>query len=60
MTAETSIDTQGINTFYNSKIEELELTCRERARNLRRLEAQRNEWNSKGKTFQNISPQQSY
>jgi len=40
-------ETQGINTFYHSKIEELELTCRDRERNLRRLEAQRNEWNSR-------------
>ena len=39
------IETQGIPTFYKSKIEELELTCREQARNIRRLEAQRNEWN---------------
>lgn len=48
MTAENRVETQGISTFYNSKIEELEIACRERARNLRRLEAQRNEWNSKG------------
>ena len=44
-------ETQGIPTFYKSKIEELELTCREQARNIRRLEAQRNEWNMRGNFF---------
>lgn len=43
----SSSQSQGINTFYSSEIEELELTCRERAKNLRRLEAQRNEWNTR-------------
>ena len=42
------VETQGINTFYHSKIEELELQVREKSKNLRRLEAQRNDWNSRG------------
>merc|ERR1711862_558741 len=41
------VETQGINTFYHSKIEELELQVREKSKNLRRLEAQRNDWNSR-------------
>jgi hypothetical protein len=38
----------GLKAFYTSKIDALELECREKATNLRRLEAQRNELNSKG------------
>jgi len=34
-------------TFYRTKIEECELKVREKQQNIRRLEAQRNEWNSK-------------
>jgi hypothetical protein len=41
-------ETQGISTFYHSQVEELEFVCREKARNLRRLEAQRNDWNTRG------------
>jgi 26S proteasome regulatory subunit T6 len=37
----------GIHSYYQGKIEELEAVYRERAQNLRRLEAQRNELNSK-------------
>ena len=37
----------GIQTYYAAKIEELEVIVRERTQNLRRLEAQRNELNSK-------------
>ena len=36
-----------LSSYYSSKIEELEVTVRERTQNLRRLEAQRNELNSK-------------
>ena len=36
-----------VQTYYSSKIEELEVEVRERMLNLRRLEAQRNELNSK-------------
>mmetsp|Transcript_11038 Transcript_11038/g.27048 ORF Transcript_11038/g.27048 Transcript_11038/m.27048 type:complete len:405 (-) Transcript_11038:92-1306(-) len=37
----------GITSYYQGKIEELETVYRERAQNLRRLEAQRNELNTK-------------
>ena len=39
--------TAGIQSYYQAKIEELESVYRERTQNLRRLEAQRNELNSK-------------
>jgi biotin carboxylase len=38
----------GIQSYYASKIEELEVIVRDKTQNLRRLEAQRNELNSKG------------
>lgn len=38
----------GLKAFYTSKTDALELACRDKATNLRRLEAQRNELNSKG------------
>lgn len=34
--------------YYRTKIEESELLVREKVLNIRRLEAQRNEWNTKG------------
>ena len=37
----------GITNYYQAKIDELEVIVRERTQNLRRLEAQRNELNSK-------------
>mmetsp|Transcript_26628 Transcript_26628/g.80730 ORF Transcript_26628/g.80730 Transcript_26628/m.80730 type:complete len:106 (+) Transcript_26628:3-320(+) len=37
----------GIQSYYSSKIDELEVVVREKTSNLRRLEAQRNELNSK-------------
>lgn len=37
----------GIKTYYKSKIEELEIVLSEKEQDLRRLEAQRNELNSK-------------
>merc|ERR1719263_2093985 len=37
----------GIQSYYASKIEELEVEVRDKMLNLRRLEAQRNELNSK-------------
>ena len=37
----------GIHSYYQGKIEELEAVYREKAQNLRRLEAQRNELNTK-------------
>lgn len=38
----------GLKAYYEGKIEELELAARDKAATLRRLEAQRNELNSKG------------
>ena len=40
---------EGIKTYYLQKIEEAEVKIREETENLRRLEAQRNELNSKGR-----------
>jgi 26S proteasome regulatory subunit T6 len=37
----------GIYSYYQGKIEELEVIVRDKTQNLRRLEAQRNELNSK-------------
>lgn len=39
----------GIALYYRAKIAELEIQVREKAQNFRRLEAQRNEINSKGR-----------
>merc|ERR1712086_460291 len=41
------VDRAGIKTYYLSKIDELEKTINEKSLNLRRLEAQRNELNSR-------------
>ena len=37
----------GLKSYYRAKIEELEILCRDKQHNLRRLEAQRNELNTK-------------
>jgi len=39
----------GLKSYYKTKIEELEIMARDKQHNLRRLEAQRNELNTKGK-----------
>jgi hypothetical protein len=39
---------QGIKSYYNSKIDELEIDYVDKTQDLRRLEAQRNELNAKG------------
>eukprot|EP00894_Picocystis_sp_ML_P004335 jgi/Pico_ML_1/54852/g710.t1 len=39
---------EGLRPYFQAKIEELEHLVRDKAQNLRRLEAQRNEINSKG------------
>lgn len=39
----------GLKAYYVTKIEELQLTVTEKTQNLRRLQAQRNELNAKGK-----------
>ena len=38
----------GLKSYYKAKIEELEIMARNKQHNLRRLEAQRNELNTKG------------
>jgi hypothetical protein len=40
-------DDKGVRTYYQSKIDELDLVIRERTQNLQRLKAQRNELNAK-------------
>lgn len=45
-----SCDTKdGLKAYYVTKIEELQLVVTEKTQNLRRLQAQRNELNAKGK-----------
>lgn len=39
---------EGLRAYYRSKIEQLELLCRQKQHDLHRMEAQRNELNSKG------------
>lgn len=39
---------EGLNDYYKGKIEELEISVRDKTHNLRRLEAQRNDLNTKG------------
>ena len=39
---------EGLRAYYQSKIEELELAIRDKQHNLHRMEAQRNELNSRG------------
>jgi len=39
---------EGLSSYYKAKIEELEIQARDKQLNLRRLEAQRNELNTKG------------
>lgn len=42
---------EGFRSYYIQKIEELQLIVNEKGQNLRRLQAQRNELNAKGKKF---------
>ena len=39
---------EGLRAYYKGKIEELEIQIRDKQHNLRRMEAQRNELNSRG------------
>lgn len=43
---------EGLRQYYITKIEELQLVVAEKAQNLRRLQAQRNELNAKGEGFE--------
>lgn len=38
----------GLKTYYQHKLEELDVILRQKEQNVRRLEAQRNDWNEKG------------
>lgn len=42
------VEHEGLSTYYQARIEEYELTVQNKTQNLRRLEAQRNELNTKG------------
>jgi len=39
---------EGLRTYYRSQIEQMEIRIRDKQHNLRRLEAQRNDLNTKG------------
>ena len=43
---------EGLKQYYITKIEELQLIVNEKTQNLRRLQAQRNELNAKGKLIE--------
>ena len=43
-----SIKTEGVKSYYQSKIDTLKIALKNKKINLRRLEAQRNELNPKG------------
>lgn len=45
----------GLKNYYKTKIEELEIQARDKQHNLRRLEAQRNELNTKGTVHSSLS-----
>lgn len=47
-----SCDKDGLKSYYVTKIEELQLIVTEKTQNLRRLQAQRNELNAKGKSIE--------
>lgn len=46
---------EGFRSYYITKIEELQLIVAEKSQNLRRLQAQRNELNAKGKKRHKLS-----
>lgn len=45
----------GLKSYYKAKIEELEILARDKQHNLRRLEAQRNELNTKGALWPHLA-----
>ena len=49
-----SIKSEGVDSYYISKVEELEVALKSKAVNIRRLEAQRNELNAKGRSHLNF------
>lgn len=49
-----STSKDGFRSYYIQKIEELQLIVNEKSQNLRRLQAQRNELNAKGKFLSNL------
>jgi hypothetical protein len=49
-------NSNGLTSYYKQKIEHLEMTVRDKTQNLRRLQAQRNELNSKGKNDKSEPP----
>lgn len=53
---EKSSKGEGFKPYYIQKIEELQLIVAEKSQNLRRLQAQRNELNAKGKVFSRKYP----
>lgn len=46
---------EGFKPYYIQKIEELQLIVAEKSQNLRRLQAQRNELNAKGKDLVTVN-----
>jgi len=44
----THADARGVRSYYQTKLDEMELVIRDKTQNLRRLEAQRNVLNSRG------------
>jgi hypothetical protein len=46
---------EGLRAYYQAKIEELEIQIRDKSHNLRRMEAQRNELNTKGEPLPLVS-----
>ena len=46
---------EGLRAYYKAKIEELEILAKDKQHNLHRLEAQRNELNTKGECCRDSS-----
>ena len=51
---------EGLKSYYRAKIEELEIQARDKQHNLRRLEAQRNDLNTKGALLASLRTVQQY
>lgn len=45
---------EGLRAYYKAKIEELEILAKDKQHNLHRLEAQRNELNTKGEAVSGL------